>query len=323
MTVRAEDSGGLSVAQDFDVTVSTPGPTNQAPVLTQAIPAQTVRENESISVDLDGHFSDPEGGSLVYSASSSDDAVATAAVSGSDVVVNGATEGTATVTVRAEDSGGLSVAQDFDVTVSTPGPTNQSPEVVVQLPNRTIAVGLYIVTFIEAPFSDPDGDDLRFGATSSNASSVTAQITSFPWVPDFLTVKAVSVGDATVTVTATDPGGLSASLAFDVAARELPNHPPEIKATAPDMTLTVDQEVYPAPNIHDYFTEPDREYGDRLDYEAASADTTIVRTGVVGLVWYLFGVSPGMTTATVTATDRRGLTVSQTINVTVEAAGGS
>ena len=93
VTVRAEDSGGLSVAQDFDVTVSTPGPTNQAPVLTQAIPAQTVRENESISVDLDGHFSDPEGGSLVYSASSSDDAVATAAVSGSDVVVNGATEG--------------------------------------------------------------------------------------------------------------------------------------------------------------------------------------------------------------------------------------
>ena len=40
-------------------------------------------------------------------------------------------------------------------------------------------------------------------------------------------------------------------------------------------------------------------------------------------MWWLGGVSEGTTTVTVTATDRFGLSVSQTVNVTVEAAGGS
>ena len=324
VTVRAADSAGLSVARDFDVTVRR-GWTNWAPRQTRLLPAQTVRENESVSVDLDDHFSDPEGGPLVYGASSSNDDVAAAAVSGSDLVVSGVQEGTATVTVRAEDREGQSVARDFDVTVRNRGSTNQSPQVDLNIPDRTYAVGLYFQTFLRRYISDPDGDHLSFGVTSSNPASVTVELL-IPWVmPDLLRADAVSEGDATVTVTATDPGGLTATLTFDMAARDLPNHPPEIKATIPDVTLTAGRN-FGVRNIYDYFTDPDEEYGDYIVFETTSADETIVYTAVDWvdnqLTWLFSGRLPGMTTATVTGTDRRGLSVSQTINVTVEAAGG-
>ncbi len=75
---------------------------------------------------------------------------------------------------------------------------------------------------LEATFSDPDGDALRY-AVSADGDAVEA------WVSGgTLRLRAMRPGEATVAVTATDPDGLSASATFTVrvgAMLSLPGNP--------------------------------------------------------------------------------------------------
>ena len=62
----------------------------------------------AVEVEVRGYFSDPDGDSLIYQASSSEDAVVQAGMSGSMVTIKPGTDGTAIVTVTAKDGrGGL------------------------------------------------------------------------------------------------------------------------------------------------------------------------------------------------------------------------
>ena len=81
-----------------------------------------------------------------------------------------------------------------------------------------------------AHFSDPDGNELTYAASSSDAT-VAAVATEGAIV----TVVAVASGNATVTVTATDPGELFVSQQFGVTVRE-PNRAPEATDTIPAQT---------------------------------------------------------------------------------------
>ena len=90
-----------------------------APTMVGTIDDITLTAGEmSDAMDVSGYFSDAdEGDTLSYAAMSSDEAVATAAVSGSMVTVSAMSAGEATITVTATDMGGLSVDQTFMVTV--------------------------------------------------------------------------------------------------------------------------------------------------------------------------------------------------------------
>ena len=311
VTVTAADPLGASTRQSFVVTVERP---NQPPVVTRAIPAQTVEESESASVSLDAYFSDPEGGPLHYGATSSDDAVATANVSGSDLVIGGVLEGTATVTVTARDRGGLTVQQQFGVTVETSGTTNQAPVVVQQISDQTLGVGKVFGGPVAQYFSDPDNDVLVYSASSSNPGAVTARTAHLPLFPVVFSVEAVAEGTATITLTATDTGGLSASLTFEVTAQILPNSAPVVTQNIPDETVNVGQELTPVQNLHGYFSDPDN---DRLGFSASSSNRAVLRTGVTLVRWWINGQSAGTATVTVRATDEVGASVSQEVTVTV------
>ena len=63
-------------------------------------------------------------------------------------------------------------------------------------------------------FRDPNGDPLTYAAGSSNVAVVLALVSGAEFG-----IGAVSVGSAIVTVTASDPGGLSAQLSFRVTVR--------------------------------------------------------------------------------------------------------
>ena len=63
-------------------------------------------------------------------------------------------------------------------------------------------------------FNDPDGDVLRYSAETSNAGVVSRWLSR-----SNLTLVGVAGGDATVTVTATDPGGLTGTQAIEVSVR--------------------------------------------------------------------------------------------------------
>ena len=81
------------------------------------IPDQSVAVGQARAISVAGHFQDPDGGSLSFTASSSNPDIVTAAASGGDVTLTGVAEGRATVTVTATDPDDLSVAQSISVTV--------------------------------------------------------------------------------------------------------------------------------------------------------------------------------------------------------------
>ena len=272
---------------------------NRAPLPSGSIPAQTVGVAETATVNLAGYFTDPDGDILTYGASSSDMAVASVAVSGSVLTVAGVASGAAAVTVTATDGGGLSARQGFAVTVP-----NRAPEAVGEIGDLEVAVGGVSEVEVAGRFSDPDGDDLEFGAVSSDTTRVRVAVSG-----SVLTVAGVASGAAAVTVTATDGGGLSAQQSFAVT---VPNRAPEAVGEIGDLEVAVGgvSEV----DVAGQFSDPD---GDDLEFGAASSDTTRVRVAVSGSVLTVAVMASGTAAVTVTATDGGGLSARQSFAVTV------
>ena len=123
ITVTADDGNGGAVADAFTVTVKA------APVVASAIDdVSGLEEGDSQDVSLSGVFSDADGDALAITAASSDDAIATVTVAsdGAALTLAGVVEGTATVTVTAQDSDGNRVSDTFDVAVE-PEPELNEP----------------------------------------------------------------------------------------------------------------------------------------------------------------------------------------------------
>lgn len=97
---------------------------------------------------------------------------------------------------------------------TAPDSGNRPPELVDSVPAQALAVGDTAIVDASRYFRDPDGDPLVFTATSSSAAVVTASARVAS-----VTLVAVSAGDTAVSITATDPGGLSARQRFDVTVR--------------------------------------------------------------------------------------------------------
>ena len=97
-----------------------------------------------------------------------------------------------------------------EVTVGGGG-SNRSPVTVGTIPAATVKAGESASVNASSYFSDPDGDALTYTASSSRTSVATTSV-SGPTV----TVSGVAEGTATIQITATDPGGLSATQTFSV-----------------------------------------------------------------------------------------------------------
>ena len=280
-----------------------PPPANRAPTATGSIAAQTIPAGESATVNVAGNFSDPDGNPLTFTAASSDDAVATASVSGSNVTIEGVSAGTATVTVTASDPGGLSATQSISVTVEA---VNQAPVAEGTIDDVGLVVGGETTVDVAASFSDPDEDDLTYAATSSDTTVATVSTDGA-----MVTVTAVGAGSATVTVTATDPGELSATQEFGVTVEEA-NEPPVAEGTIDAQTVDAGSSVQV--DVSDNFSDPD---DDELMYAAASSDEAIATVSTSGAVVTVTGVAEGSATVTVTASDAGMLSASLEFGVTV------
>ena len=184
----------------------------QPPVAMGSIPGLTVEVGNTESVDLAGYFSDPDGDALGYAAASADEGVATVGVTGATLRVEGVGQGAATVTVTAADPGGLSAEQEFTVTVP-----NRGPEAAGEMTDAEVFVGEFVEVELAGYFSDPDGDALTYAAASSNEGAVTVAVAG-----DTLRVEGVGRETVGVTVTATDPGELSATQSFEVTVHSAP-----------------------------------------------------------------------------------------------------
>ena len=90
------------------------------------------------------------------------------------------------------------------------------------LPDRSLTLGSALDVDVSLPFVDPDGDTLTYSGSWSPLNVVTVVAAG----GTIVTLTAVGVGTATIQVTATDPGGLSATLSFAVTVSS-GNLPPE------------------------------------------------------------------------------------------------
>ena len=283
-----------------------PVPQNRSPAVSAQVSDQIVEEGAEVQVDILAAFSDPDGDVLAHGAASDAPSVAQATVSGSDVTVSGIAPGTATVTLAATDPGGLSAALTFVVTVT---PANRAPTVSAQMTDQSVEEGAEVQVDISEAFSDPDGDDLTYDAISDAQDIATASVSGRE-----VTVSGVAPGTVAVTVTATDPGGLSATQAFTVTVTAA-NRAPTVSAQITDQSVEEGAEVQV--DISEVFSDPD---GDDLTYDAVSDAQDIATASVSGSEVTVSGVAPGTATVTLTATDPGGLTASQAFSVTVKEA---
>ena len=201
ITVTATDPGGLTATQTFTATVA-----NRAPTVS-TIPDQIVATSGGTrTLDLDTYFTDPDGQTLTYTASSSDTAIATISVSGSNITITGQDTGTATMTVTGTDPSALNVSQTIAVSVKNP------PTAVGTIPDTGGAVGWGTITVsVSSYFSDPNGQTLTYSASSSDTQLATVSVSSSD-----VKIKPISDGTVTITVTATNTDGLSATQSFSV-----------------------------------------------------------------------------------------------------------
>ena len=314
VTVSAADGNGGTVDDSFTVTVKA------APVVDSAISDITGLEvSDWRQVSLAGVFRDADGDSLTLTAASSDQAVAGMVLVAheSRLTVAGLSQGTATITVTAEDSDGNAVSDSFEVSVvaqqqqqqQQEPPPNQAPTVASAIGDLTIVneSGASQVS-LDGVFDDADGDSLTVTAASSDEAVATVSVAS-----DYstLTVSARARGTATVTVTADDGNGGTVSDDFTVTVKAAP----EVASPLADVSgleMQTTREV----SLSGVFSDAD---GDSLTITAASSNDAFATVSVAadGSTLTLTGVAEGTATVTVTARDSDGNRASDAFQVEV------
>ena len=303
VTFTARDEYGQTASQEVGVTVEDE---NQAPQATDSIPAQELMPNGSATVDLSGHFTDPDDDALTYEGETSDAAVATVSIEGSNATITGVAAGTATLTFTASDPDGLSADQEAMVTVNTP------PMPVGTIDTVTVSEGGSTTLVISGYFSDADGDALSYEATSSDDDIATVSLAD-----STATINGHDPGSATITITATDPRGASAMQQATVSVKT----PPMPDSIPPTHDMVVGNHV--ELDFATFFTDED---GDELTYTAVTSDAAVATASVDGSVVTTTAADAiddavgTVITLTVTATDPAGLSAEQEAMVRVSAA---
>ena len=208
-----------------------PPPTNEAPAFAAATMSLEVREGATTAGTVTAVDPDPDD-TLTYTLGGSD-AAAFTITSGGALTLKTApdyeTKSAYRVTVTATDSGGLSDTIAVTVTITN---VNEAPAFAASTVALSVREGATAAGTVAAV--DPDaGDTLTYTLTGSDAAAFT--ITSsgaltLKTAPDYETKKSYRV-----TVTATDSGGLSDTIAVTVTitnVNEVPGAPEALAVTA-------------------------------------------------------------------------------------------
>jgi len=184
---------------------------------------------------------------------------------------------------------------------------NRPPVAVGEFPELDVVEGESWTGSVDPFFTDPDGDTLKYTVDSSDTDVVSATING-----SRLTLEAVGEGESTITLTATDPDGLSAELKGKVTVTP-PNRPPVVQSPIPDLTVAEGESL--DIDVSLVFSDPD---GDAVTITAESDDVGVATVAVEGFLVTVTGIEAGTANITVTATDSGGLSASDTFVLTVE-----
>ena len=185
-----------------------------------------------------------------------------------------------------------------------PDAANQPPAPVGALPERRLAaLNATLTVDVSAAFADPEGDALGYRVSSSAPHVVTVLASGA-----HVTLTAVGAGAAVIRVTATDPGGLSATQSFVVTVTLPSNRPPEPVGALGPLTIGVEEDAVTV-DVSGAFRDPD---DDALTYAATSSAPAVAVVSGSGSRLTVTPVSAGTAAVTVTATDVGGSNTSAT-----------
>ena len=306
ITVTANDGNGGTISDTFTVTVKA------APAISSAISdisGMKIGDNRDIS--LGGVFSDADNDPLNVTASTSDYNIAEAIIFQNTLTIIAVSNGSATITVTAQDADGNRAADTFDVTVAAAQQQNRAPTISSAISDATIVheTGTKTIS-LDGVFSDADNDSLNVTATSSNGSAATVEAASDG---SALTITARAWGTATVTVTANDGNGGTISDTFTVTVKAAP----AISSAILDVSGLNVGDGHQV-SLDGVFDDAD---GDSLTITATSSNGSVatVEAASDGSALTIAAQAPGTTTITVTAQDADGNQATDTFEVAVDA----
>lgn len=177
-------------------------------------------------------------------------------------------------------------------------------------------------------FIEPDadfGDELTFSVTSSDESVVKVILTNGA----DLELVPLKQGVSTITVRATDKGGLyvEASFTFTVKADAFENIGPRVAEELGSVSITgTGAEYRQSFVLSEYFTDANLEEGDVLAFSCTNSNEAVAKASIAEGVLVVEPVGEGTADITVTATDLAGESARSVLTVrvgNVPAAGGA
>ena len=291
VTINAEDSVGNDASESFTLTVH---PRNDPPTVANAIDDVELEMGTNTDVDISDTFDD-EGDVSISIKNENENIADVIYQSSTDVIRIYANEvGSTTVVVTATDNIGQTAHDEFDITVVEPAPvepTNEPPVYVGMVDDQelTVITEPPVISLVGL-FEDPNGDDLMYSAVSDDTMVSTVDL-----MDTDLTINPLAVGEAMITITATD-GEFNVVGEFNV---KVINLAPVLVGTIDDQIATVG-DAAPMVSIDGLFSDPE---GDVLTYTATSADTNVATVDLSGLDLTITPHHAGTTIISVTATD--------------------
>lgn len=281
--------------------VATVQATNRPPVFTTEPSNITLNQGDMTTVTY--AVSDPDGDTVTVEATSSNPAVASVTrQDATSFVIAGNAGGTADLTVSISDGKGGIDGRTVTITVNA-SVANNPPAFIVEPGPITVSQGDSTVVGVQA--TDPDGDPVTLTVASANAGVLTAtkiDNTSF-------TVQGVAAGVTTVTITLND--GKTNTARTVNATVTAPNSPPVFTTPPADASLTVGQVL----QVNLLTSDPN---GDAITMTVASSNLAVATvTKIDNVTFTVTGVAAGTATVTITLSDGRGGTVSDTMAVVV------
>ncbi len=220
---------------------------NRSPIVANPIAAKTATADTAFNFTIPTNtFSDPDAGdALTYIATLADGKAlppwltfnaTTGLFTGTPATTD---VGNLNLRVTATDKGGLSVTTDFGLTIVGITTTNQSPIVANPIAAQSATAGTaFSLTVPTNTFTDPDaGDVLSYTASLANGNALPAWLTFNATTGLFSgTPTATDVGSLSLSVKATDKGGLSVTNNFGLSIASNPT--PNPNTPIPGLRLT-------------------------------------------------------------------------------------
>ncbi len=218
VTVTATDAGGLSVSDSFDVTVTA---VNDAPVAVND--SVTTNEDTAVVFSVIGNDTDIDGTvdpATVIAGTASNGTVSVNPTSGAITYTPALNFfGTDSFTYTVKDNNGL-ISNTATVTVTVTA-VNDAPTVANAIPDQSATEDIPFSYSMPAnTFNDVDNPVLTI-----TVSGLPAWLSYNPATRTFSGTPTEGAAGGTVTVTATDAGGLSVSDSFDVTVTAVNDAP--------------------------------------------------------------------------------------------------